>query len=125
MITATNLSIGALFRFSRRGVGDLRRGTDTSTGFFQAPTVPLTVAVAASSASPPILSPCVFDASEYSDSRGAQRTVYLTDGGIYDNLGLEPLDDTAHRIVLSSDGGAPFKRKAKPPLGFSAGPCTC
>ena len=121
VITATNLSTGALFRFSRRGVGDFRKGGDTSTGFFQAPTVPLTLAVAASSAFPPILSPCVFDASEHSDSRGAQRTVYLTDGGIYDNLGLEPLDDRAHRIVLSSDGGAPFKPKSKPPLDYLGG----
>ena len=118
VITACNLSTGALFRFSRRAVGDFRRGEDTSTGFFQAPTVPLTLAVAASSAFPPILSPCIFDASEHSDARGAQRTVYLTDGGIYDNLGLEPLNDDAHRIVLSSDGGAPFKRKDKPPLDY-------
>jgi NTE family protein len=80
--------------------------------------VPLTLAVAASSAFPPILSPCIFDASEHSDSRGAQRTVYLTDGGIYDNLGLEPLSDEAHHIVLSSDGGAPFKRKDRPPLDY-------
>jgi NTE family protein len=51
VITATNLATGALFRFSRRGVGDFRRGPDdTSTGFFQAPTIPLTLAVAASSA---------------------------------------------------------------------------
>lgn len=118
VITACNLSTGSLFRFSRRGVGDFRRGGDTSTGFFQAPTVPLSLAVAASSAFPPILSPCIFDASEHSDSRGAQRTVYLTDGGIYDNLGLEPLNDEAHRIVLSSDGGAPFKRKERPPLDY-------
>ncbi len=117
VITACNLSTGGLFRFSRRAVGDFRR-EDTSTGFFQAPTVPLTLAVAASSAFPPILSPCIFHAFEHSDSRGAQRTVYLTDGGIYDNLGLEPLNTEAHRIVLSSDGGAPFKRKDKPPLDY-------
>jgi hypothetical protein len=37
VITATNLSSGALFRFSRRGVGDFRKDpNDTSTGFFQA-----------------------------------------------------------------------------------------
>ena len=119
VITATNLSTGALFRFSRRGVGDFRRTEDTSTGFFQAPTVPLTLAVAASSAFPPILSPCIFHAFEHSDARGAQRTVYLTDGGIYDNLGLEPLNTEAHRIVLSSDGGAPFKRKDQAAVGLS------
>jgi NTE family protein len=122
VITATNLSSGALFRFSRRGVGDFRKDPDdTSTGFFQAPTIPLVLAVAASSAFPPILSPCLLDASKHSEARGAQRTVYLTDGGIFDNLGLEPLADAAHRVVLSSDGGAPFKRKIKPPLDYLGG----
>ena len=28
------------------------------------------------------------------------------------------MNDDAHRIVLSSDGGAPFKRKDKPPLDY-------
>lgn len=122
VITATNLSSGALFRFSRRGVGDFRKDPDdTSTGFFQAPTIPLVLAVAASSAFPPILSPCLLDASKYSDARGAQRTVYLTDGGVFDNLGIEPVDDPAYRLVLSSDGGAPFKRKIKPPLDYLGG----
>jgi len=31
----------------------------------------------------------------------------LTDGGDYDNLGLEPVWKT-HQAVLVSDGGAPF-----------------
>jgi NTE family protein len=122
VITATNLATGALFRFSRRGVGDFRRGPDdTSTGFFQAPTIPLTLAVAASSAFPPVLSPCVLDASAYASARAAQRKVYLTDGGIYDNLGVEPLDAAAHKMVLSSDGGAPFKAKPKPPVDYLGG----
>jgi NTE family protein len=122
VITATNLATGALFRFSRRGVGDFRRDPDdTSTGFFQAPTIPLTLAVAASSAFPPVLSPCILDASAYASARAAQRKVYLTDGGIYDNLGIEPLDDAAHKIVLSSDGGAPFKAKPKPPVDYLGG----
>ena len=79
-------------------------------------------AVAASSAFPPILSPCVVEMSRFSDARGAQRTVYLTDGGVFDNLGLEPLAAAAaHRIVLSSDGGAPFTRKSRPPLDYLGG----
>jgi NTE family protein len=122
VLTATNLSTGALFRFGRFGVGDFRSNPDdTSSGFFQAPTVPLVTAVAASSAFPPVLSPCIFSAAQYSDSRAARRTVYLTDGGIYDNLGLEPLDDKAIKIALSSDGGAPFRPKPKPPRTYLAG----
>jgi NTE family protein len=119
VITATNLSTGALFRFSRHGVGDFhRKRDDTSIGFFQGPTMPLVTAVAASSAFPPILSPCIVDLRDFSDSHAAQRTVYLTDGGIYDNLGMEPLDGAEHKVVLSSDGGAPFTVKKKPPMDY-------
>src|SRR5207245_1562137 len=35
------------------------------------------------------------------------RGMRLTDGGDYDNLGLEPVWKT-HQVVLVSDGGAPF-----------------
>jgi NTE family protein len=122
VITATNLATGTLFRFRRRGVGDFHRHPDdTSTRFFQAPTIPLGLAVATSSAFPPVLSPCILDASAYPSARAAQRKVYLTDCGIYDNPGIEPLDDAAHKIVLSSDGGAPFKAKPKPPVDYQGG----
>lgn len=122
VLTATNLSTGALFRFSARGVGDFRRRPeDTSEGFFQAPGIPLVTAVAASSAFPPVLSPCTVDLSGYASARGAQRTVHLTDGGIYDNLGLEPLAGSAHKVVLASDGGAPFTVKANPARGYLFG----
>ena len=122
IITATNLGTGALWRFSRFGVGDFRKSPEaTDTGFFQAPTIPIATAVAASSAFPPVLSPCIFDASAFAEARAAQRQVRLTDGGVFDNLGLEPLDGREFKIVLCSDGGAPFKKKAKPPKTFLRG----
>ncbi len=37
----------------------------------------------------------------------------LADGGVYDNLGLEPIIKSA-RTVLVSDGGSPFKTKPRP-----------
>jgi len=40
--------------------------------------------------------------------------VVLTDGGVYDNLGLEPVWKT-HQVVLCSDGGQPFQEQADPP----------
>lgn len=126
VITATNLGNGSLWRFGRFGVGDFpdREAVavdPTSAGFFQAPEIPVAVAVAASSAFPPILSPCILDVSKYSESRSAQRTVRLSDGGLYDNLGLQPLAAPGVRVVLCSDGGAPFKRTAKPPRTFLRG----
>ena len=93
----------------------------TDAGFFQAPKIPLAVAVAASSAFPPVLSPCIVDASQFAQASSAQRTVRLTDGGVYDNLGLEPLDGKEFKVVLCSDGGAPFKRTPKPPRSWLRG----
>ncbi len=122
VLTATNLGTGALWRFGRFGVGDFRESKDQKdAGFFQAPTIRMSTAVAASSAFPPVLSPCILKASTFSDSGGAQRTVRLTDGGVYDNLGLEPLDDPKCKVILCSDGGAPFTRTAKPPRTFLRG----
>jgi NTE family protein len=110
VITATNLSNGALWYFSWNRVGDHR------SGFFVARDVPLARAVAASSAFPPVLSPHMFDASEYnSRAKGAQQTYQLSDGGVYDNLGVEPLrDGDTLPYLLVSDGGAPFAEKRPP-----------
>jgi NTE family protein len=44
-----------------------------------------------------------------------RRTVLLTDGGVYDNHGLEPVLKR-YMTVLVSDGGAPFGRSLK--IGF-------
>jgi NTE family protein len=38
--------------------------------------------------------------------------IALTDGGVYDNMGLEPAWKT-HAVVLVSDGGTPFEIQAK------------
>ena len=38
--------------------------------------------------------------------------IALTDGGVYDNMGLEPAWKT-HAVVLVSDGGTPFEIQAR------------
>jgi NTE family protein len=38
--------------------------------------------------------------------------IALTDGGVYDNMGLEPAWKT-HQVVLVSDGGTPFEIQAR------------
>ncbi len=55
VINATSVQTGALFRFSRPYIADYRVGRVLN------PTVELAVAVAASSAFPPVLSPCTID----------------------------------------------------------------
>ncbi|MGL4553100.1 MAG: patatin-like phospholipase family protein [Gemmataceae bacterium] len=107
VINATNVMTGSLWRFSRPYMGDYQ------VGLIDSPTTSLATAVAASSAFPPFLSPLPlalspgdFKASTLGEF-GAEpytRKAVLTDGGVYDNLGLE----TAWKrfdTVLVSDGG--------------------
>jgi len=45
--------------------------------------------------------------------RDLRRRVMLSDGGVYDNLGLEPVWKS-HELVLCSDGGKPFSLDVAP-----------
>jgi len=100
VILATNLTNGTLWRFSRPYMRDWR------TDPIEHPTLPLAHAVAASSAFPPVLSPSMLDLPD-----GRQLT--LTDGGVYDNLGLEPVVKRC-RTIFVSDGGGTYKESARP-----------
>jgi NTE family protein len=100
VILSTNLTNGTLWRFSRPYMRDWR--TDPIAN----PTVPLAEAVAASSAFPPVLSPA------YLDIPGPRRLT-LTDGGVYDNLGLEPVVKNCATIYVS-DGGGSYAETARP-----------
>ena len=108
IINATNIETGSLVLFSRREITDMLVGTVPS------PEVPISVAVAASSAFPPFLSPLVIDLSEFPwqtdaeniyTSAGFRGKVALSDGGVYDNLGLETAWRRCHRIIASDAGG--------------------
>jgi NTE family protein len=114
---ATNLQTGVLWRFSKPYAGDY------VVGRLDQPKLRLALAVAASSAFPPVLSPLALKLPHGSFenwSRGGgpgpdtQTTkfrdrVLLTDGGVYDNHGIEPLVKRCATILVS-DGGAPFSR---------------
>lgn len=114
---ATNLQTGVLFRFTKRYAGDYVIGRLAS------PTLRLAQAVAASSAFPPVLSPMILNpdgAFRSWDPPGPvpetelgpfRRPVILTDGGVYDNNGLEPIVKRFATLFVS-DGGAPFGRTA-------------
>lgn len=100
ILLATNLSNAAMWRFSKAYMRDYRGDAIDN------PTLPLAHAVAASSAFPPFLSPSVLDIPD-------RPALHLTDGGVYDNLGLEPIVKRC-KTVFVSDGGGTFGEPAKP-----------
>ncbi len=120
VLCATNLESGVSFRFSRPYLADYR------VGMVRAPRVGLAEAVAASSAFPPVLSPFELDLREAAweteagndlvdvEWRGA---IKLSDGGVYDNLGLETVWRSC-RTVLISDGGGQAADDADPPADW-------
>lgn len=109
VINATNVQSKVLWRFSRPFMGDYR------VGLIKNPTLHLAVAVGASSAFPPVLSPVElkvhpqdFDAATAGDLQKPpyNTDVVLCDGGVYDNLGLETAWKEYQTILVSDGGGA-------------------
>jgi NTE family protein len=122
IFNTTNLQTGRDFRISKKYMADYRIGQ------IENPDLSVGKAVAASSAFPPVLSPCIIevDPASWKNVPGTdlfnnpryKHTLTLTDGGAYDNLGLEPID--TYETVLVSDAGAPFgmqDRAKTDPLG--------
>ena len=116
VFNATNVQSGALWRFMKPYMRDYR------VGEVKNPRIQLAVVVAASSAFPPVLSPVELDLDpgEFTPDSGTDlqgnefRTqVVLTDGGVYDNLGLETVWKN-YRTVLVSDAGGGFAADADP-----------
>jgi NTE family protein len=108
VINAANVQSGVLWRFSKPYMRDYRVGEVLN------PSVPLALAVAASSAFPPVLSPVIIElqpaAFTPSSGQDLQREpftsrVVLTDGGVYDNLGLETAWKRYDTILVSDAGG--------------------
>lgn len=115
VINATNVQSAVLWRFSRNYMGDYM------VGLVKNPDVKLSLAVAASSAFPPVLSPVdvpikgTFDPAYGGTLTGSayRKKVVLSDGGVYDNLGLETVIKR-YRTVLVSDGGQKTAPEADP-----------
>ncbi len=108
VFNATNLESGVLFRFSKPYVADYRVGRILN------PDIDLATVVAASSAFPPVLSPCTlnlknqkWETEEGNDLTGPdyRHELKLTDGGVYDNLGLETAWKRYKTILVSDAGG--------------------
>jgi NTE family protein len=130
VFNATNLQSGVLWRFSKPYtrdylVGEVKLATAAPAS---APKIQLASAVAASSAFPPFLSPLVLrlKSSDFTPNSGTptdtgenlERPPYttrvvLSDGGVYDNLGLETVWKR-YTTVLVSDGGGHLSPSERP-----------
>ena len=110
VFNATSLQTGVLWRFSKPYMGDWK------VGLIKNPDVELATAVAASSAFPPLLSPCVLKLDPDSFDKDIppapditpefRKQAVLADGGVYDNLGLETAWKQNKTILVSNGGGA-------------------
>lgn len=107
VINATNLETGSIWRFSKPYMGDWQ------VGLVDRPDELLANAVTASSAFPPILSPYVLDVDPDGFRQGTtgpdarfRNDISLTDGGVYDNLGLETVYKRYKTLLVSDAGGA-------------------
>ena len=118
VINATNTETGTLWRFSRACMADYQ------VGQINRPTLSLSSAVAASSAFPPFLSPYLLRVSASDFNKVVTKdpalleNISLTDGGVYDNLGLETAWK-AYRNVLVSDAGAQLQPEPSPSAAWA------
>jgi len=116
VINASNVQSGAHWRFMKPYMRDYR------VGEVKNPAITLAEAVAASSAFPPFLSPVTLNLNESDftpnsgqDLQEAPFTTeaILTDGGVYDKLGLETAWKR-YETILVSDAGGKLQPEADP-----------
>ena len=125
-INGTTAETGKRFRFKHDSLGDY------TLGYAKPNNVLLANAMAVSAAFPVGLGPLAiktiefewekrasWDSEEIIKSQPKWKTIHLYDGGLYDNLGLEPLLDIGEnrlkvpsRRLIVSDGGAPLPATA-------------
>lgn len=115
----TNYQTGSSVRLEKSGISDYKLGK------YPAPDIPIAKVVGISSAFPPMMSPVTLstDPDKWVDtktaSHGGQTSLHskmlLTDGGLYDNMGLEAIwkGRGGYSHVLVCDAGAPFKITGK------------
>lgn len=107
LFCAANLQTGGLVRFTRDYVADARAFFSTTN------TIKLSEAVAASSGFPPVLAPIRMDltgetvtipeGARYDHIKLRTKPV-LVDGGVYDNIGLEPIWKRCGILFASNAG---------------------
>ena len=104
LFNAAHLETGRNWMFSKAAMRTYR------LGIIEQPTVDLATVLAASSAFPPVvlkLDPSSFQRSEYSDlfdREDLKHKVSLTDGGVYDNLGVHSISTFGTMLVSDASG---------------------
>jgi NTE family protein len=114
---STSLQTGSSVRIERKRLADYKIGEIPN------PDLPVARVVAASSAFPPVLSPVTlkldpatwqkFDGAGLFGNDAFKKQLQLTDGGVYDNMGLEAIWDRCS-TVLVCDAGAPLDLNPEP-----------
>ena len=111
-ILATSLTTGGVCKFTAEGF--VHFDWNDQERIIRNSSLPLSIAVAASSAFPPLFPPIAVSRELLNaDSRDFDKTQYLTDGGVFDNLGLHELSRIAKQttgtnwqsLVVSDAGG--------------------
>lgn len=104
---ATDIVFGVSWVFEKERVGSYQAGYVKPTANW-----PVARAVAASSCFPPVFSPLPIALEPGQKPTGGKGglpnwdEISVSDGGLYDNLGLQPVEK--HEALLVSDGGLPF-----------------
>jgi NTE family protein len=123
-VNGTTIETGRRFRFKSKDCGDYKTGYTTSEGFC------LSTAMAVSAAFPGGIGPLVIDTKNHIWKKRTQwdsppesekvitqrfKKIHIYDGGVYDNLGTEPLFDSGNNIpklsdskIIVSDAGKPL-----------------
>jgi NTE family protein len=109
VFNGTNLATGNLF-FIAAGGKQVPEMGDHELTIRHAPAFRVSRAVAASSSFPPVFPPLRLAEAEYPKTKAVDY-VTLTDGGVYDNLGINPVLWPRSNLdyVIVSDAGSPFK----------------
>ena len=118
IVNATCYETGRNWRFTRRRMGDYK------TNYVLDPTTPIAEAIAASAAVPGLIGPLAIRSDDYDwhryessklvASETPAKRYELWDGGVYDNLGVEPLFKSGDgfrdgfEFLLVSDASAPL-----------------
>jgi predicted acylesterase/phospholipase RssA len=107
-LLATSFATGQMYSFSETGI---TAGAGLQKQHYPAQSLSLGLAVAASSAFPPLFPPVMLDRKTYG-FRNMRRREYLTDGGVFDNLGFAKLvalrkaGEVTTNLTVLSDAGA-------------------
>ncbi|MBD5401302.1 patatin-like phospholipase family protein, partial [bacterium] len=123
-INCTTYETGKRFYFCREKMGDYK------IGYVEKPNIPLSDVMAASSGFPVLIGPYSLKTDNYhwipseyskSDWQPPHKTIYLWDGGVYDNLGLESIfkfdnggylkDGIDFMIVSNASASINFRRR--------------